>query len=877
MNPPSCRARIVGVLLLAALTAPALVSQSPTPDPWREFPSFDGAIVSRIRRGADAKEAARLLVHAPASVDTFVRLARLDRPDDALAVLKRALDAADATQTMAALRALGGTMANFQRDQTRSYPETIRQLVAPVRTRFAVLPREDAARLAWAMLSIDQWLEGRGSQGWPQRLAQFVHDYDGTDAALLADVDLLASSDPGQLVKVIADLDYFAKAHPGTDAGAKALYQEGFQLHVNVAITGVERRGADPTERLLRVAAIVDELESGRFPSNEWVGRAPELMIGFFVSPTPAPAYSPANLDRAIEAYAAFVRAHVQMPGALDSLDNSIGYVIVSKLGDLFQLKGDRVGGIERTLDEIEKTAPEPGPVRLFRGQYYARQASAGREADRAAMAANAQASLAALASANHGAASRQALAFEAAFDYDRGNYARALPEYQQYVDRYPSSPWAPIAALRIGECYEQASDWPNAADAYAYAAATYRSEPIARVLGGAFASRALDAQGRFDDSLVAATRALNDWDVDYGTEYTISSSRAPVSGVATGPFVDQLRVTRDDLAVRVATLDRDLRHAGGRLLARGRWQLDQNQFAEAGKTLTTFLRQEPRSLVLADARALLHRAQLELALDLAAREGPHFDKIRAAAALDAIAREPFDAVVATAALAHAALMATDGHGSDADALMAMTLDSWVASQRDLTARPPATGIDADIAEIRRVVFRPLGDLRVYAGMRINAFTFPAALPRFIVVRPDLQVKTSDGEVRRRTVYQSFPDLDHVLLLTTDELSLVARLVPTIGGPSRRRPAQVMDTPNQPVGASMDILSLWSRFLPVRPGHWGGWELETYPSVTRVEFVNAERTRGNASVTIGYSGATVMLEKIDGKWRAVRLTNQWVA
>jgi len=207
---------------------------------------------------------------------------------------------------------------------------------------------------------------------------------------------------------------------------------------------------------------------------------------------------------------------------------------------------------------------------------------------------------------------------------------------------------------------------------------------------------------------------------------------------------------------------------------------------------------------------------------------------------------------------------------------MATTLESWLKSQSDLTARAPAAGIDADIAEIRQVVFRPLGDLPVYDGFRANAFTFPDKLPRFTVVRADVHVKTADGQVGRHTIYQRFPGLDHVLLLTSDELWLVSRLVPAIGGTKRRAPTQIMETPNQPVGSSMDILRLFGRFFPTRPGHWGGWELETYPQVTQIEFVNADRTKANAHVTIGYSGATVVLEKVDGKWRAVALTNQWI-
>jgi tetratricopeptide (TPR) repeat protein len=719
-------------------------------------------------------------------------------------------------------------------------------------------------------------LEGQQlSQKWPERLTQFVRDYDGTEAALLTQVDLLMSN-PGQILKQIGELDQFAKDHPRTTAGAKALFQEGFQLHVNVPVTGLEPRGSDPTERLLRVAAIVKELESGKYPRSEWVEKAPELLIGFFVRDTPPPRYSSGNVDRAIETYADFVRTHLQIPNALRSIENSLGYVIASKMGNLFQLKGDRVGGIERFLNDLEKTALDPAWVQLFRAQSYARQSSAGPEAERASMAAKARAALTTLVSANRGDASRHALAFAAAFDYFRRDYARALPAYQKFVLRYPSSSWAPIAALRIGECYEQMNDWPKASAAYKRAAVSFPNDAYARVLGRAFASRTLDAQGRFEDSLSAARIALNSWDADYGFEYSIRSPQAPLSGVITGPVVDTLRVTRDDLAARVATLEHDLRQSGGRLLARGRWQLDQNQFTEAINTLTTFLKQEPGSPALTEARALLHRAQLESALDLAAVEGAHYDPAKALAAFDAITKEPFDSFVATAALAQAALMLTQGQSSEAEALMGKTLDTWVTTQRALNRQPPISSIDADVAEIRQVVFRPLGDLPGYSDSGWNAFKFPAALPRFIVVRADVQVKTSDGQVARHTVYQRFPDLDHVLLLKSDELSLLARLLPTIGGTKRRAWTQVMETPNQPVGVSMQILSLFGRFFEARLGHWGGWELETYPHVTQIEFVNAERTKANANVTIGYSGATVVLEKVDGKWRAVRLTNHWI-
>jgi hypothetical protein len=105
---------------------------------------------------------------------------------------------------------------------------------------------------------------------------------------------------------------------------------------------------------------------------------------------------------------------------------------------------------------------------------------------------------------------------------------------------------------------------------------------------------------------------------------------------------------------------------------------------------------------------------------------------------------------------------------------------------------------------------------------------------------------------------------------------VLTRMVAAIGGTARREPTQVMETPNQPIGVSRDIVSFWNEFFPTRPGHWGGWELETYPQITRIEFLDEARTKASVMVTVGYSGATVVMEKVDGVWKAIRLTNHWI-
>lgn len=140
----------------------------------------------------------------------------------------------------------------------------------------------------------------------------------------------------------------------------------------------------------------------------------------------------------------------------------------------------------------------------------------------------------------------------------------------------------------------------------------------------------------------------------------------------------------------------------------------------------------------------------------------------------------------------------------------------------------------------------------------------------------DVRVRFHDDDVARVRLVQQFPNVQNVLFLDTDQIALLARIITTLGGTRRQEPRQIMEVPNQPIGSSTQILRLWTAFFPARPGHWGGWELETYPVITEIHFTDAERTRAAARVTIGYSGATVELEKEGGVWTARRLTNFWI-
>ncbi len=100
-------------------------------------------------------------------------------------------------------------------------------------------------------------------------------------------------------------------------------------------------------------------------------------------------------------------------------------------------------------------------------------------------------------------------------------------------------------------------------------------------------------------------------------------------------------------------------------------------------------------------------------------------------------------------------------------------------------------------------------------------------------------------------------------------------MIDTLGGRTQAARTSIMQT-NNPAGRSREIDAFWNRYFPMRPGHWGGWEIETYPQITEIAFLDEGRTRAAVKVTIGFSGATVMLTKENGVWRPQELVDQWV-
>lgn len=860
-------ARVTALALVLFLSGWAV--QEPNAHPWeREFPPQDYQLASMLTAAADAADAAARLERAPAEVETVRALMRAGDREGLLQSLRLIVDEHPA-QIAAALEAMEEALYEFRGDteQVRRQAETLRQIVADGRRRLESQSIEDAARAERAFLTVESylWID---RDDLSRRLRAFVDRYSGTEAALLAEVDLIMEAQTPS-PQMIDALDAFVARHPGTAAAAKAIYQKGFQYHT-INMLEYEPRGGDPIRRFERVQAAVNELQRGRYPASEWTRKAPDLIGQFFI---PQDAKIPSNsLERLIDALETFARDQFKKP--LDLNDRGVAqYAITSRLPELYALREDRTVGFERLLASLERSADARVAVQSLRASYYLNVPDRETSEERQARLSKAKAAFRAVADAGDSAQHRRALATIAAIEFEEGDCSASLEVLREYTDRHPKTPWSWVALIRTGQCEETLGNTESAVEAFRRAAQTGTDVPPAQVLGHAYAGRLLEARGEIEPARDEYVHALEAWEPRLGQSYSDYSRPGKALSDPFSRASDAAQITKTWLTEHSDRLTKALTRPGADLLEQARALLARGDFEAAGAAAGRYLAEHPEADLKAEARYLAHLARLERALVLANTERPGNDTARAEQMLDALAGEPHDFAVSAARVARATMRWMRGSDvMEQERELKAALANWHAHQQ---LREPANGIEVDLAEIRRAVFLPRGG-GVYGDERWNAFTWAEASTPYFIVNADLHVKLHDGEMRQFTLAHALPAAAESLFLETGQIDLLKRIIVSLGGTRRAEPAHVMETPNQPIGGARQIVTFWNRFFPARPGHWGGWKLETYPVITEIHFTNAERTKASVRVTIGYSGGIVELDKEGGRWTARRLVGRWI-
>jgi hypothetical protein len=496
--------------------------------------------------------------------------------------------------------------------------------------------------------------------------------------------------------------------------------------------------------------------------------------------------------------------------------------------------------------EDLEQHGADPDDIQLCLGQFDLRGAREGPAADRTTLDAKGVAILVRLSDTHRGLASRKALATIASKAFVDGNNARAKTLLAAYVRDYPNTPWTWVAAMKVAIVEAMRGDATAAASAYLDVARRYSDRPIAHVVGAYMAGWQFEATGDETRAHAAYADALMAWDRDDGRSYDFPV-RLPDDIERIWPLIDL-----DELTDRVARLSDELRQRDGATVAHAHWLVEQKRYVDASTALQAFLHAHGSSPLAADARVLMHQAQLWVAMNAGNIWRKEHDDAACVATLETLEREPYDFYVGIAFLAHASLLHRQGHADDAARQAQSAIQRLWAWRSAEIARSPPEGLDADVAAIRSEMFRPGGVVPMIERSSFGDLAFAAPTSPFVEVGADVTV-TSQGITGNRTVFQSYAHAPMALPMTDEEDRILTYV------------ALIEDT----TPSNLPILYL----NPRSRVSWDGLLLGAAPAFTSIEFADDARTRASVQFSWRGSGYTATLEKIDEHWHVVRLLN----
>lgn len=83
-------------------------------------------------------------------------------------------------------------------------------------------------------------------------------------------------------------------------------------------------------------------------------------------------------------------------------------------------------------------------------------------------------------------------------------------------------------------------------------------------------------------------------------------------------------------------------------------------------------------------------------------------------------------------------------------------------------------------------------------------------------------------------------------------------------------------TPSMPKGESDKRYTFIRPYIPVLPGHWGGyWHLTTHPVISRI-LIDTDNVVAKVFFRVGYQGGEAILKKKSNKWTIEKSNATWI-
>lgn len=295
-------------------------------------------------------------------------------------------------------------------------------------------------------------------------------------------------------------------------------------------------------------------------------------------------------------------------------------------------------------------------------------------------------------------------------------------------------------------------------------------------------------------------------------------------------------------------------------LLDRARWYVLVERWDDAIKVAQELEARFPAGRTVEEARYLRHKARLFRALERTVDDPP----LRSAASLiqelEALSREPLDDAVAASKLALATAYYLATSKARPESLVREALRDWRTIDGSRARRRVRSPHEADVIEIRNVLFQPFGG-GVFAGdSRWSDVRWASRSAPYLFVNPALSLYLGEHERARLIADEPFPDHPNVLFMDPERRVLIDRIIRRLGTVKKRSWMKP--------GRSLDVTALWQKASFGVRGRWGGWVFDTPPRIAWIQFLDQPRTIARVGVEAGYARATVWMEKKSGVWVA---------